>query len=170
MSILTGKNGVLNSESIAEAAKGKVIYVDVEDIVGNDLNRYELQNIEELAENIKEKGLLEPLQGVKDDDGNVVAQRLEVVTTPFAKDEVKVSVEGNVLTVACGGSNKEEKTEDEYIYKGISSQSYTFQVRLGNSVDKTAIKAKNVDGVLTVMLPFKKKEDEPKQITNIEVE
>lgn len=110
------------------------------------------------------------LVNVKDDDGNVVAQRLEVVTTPFAKDEVKVSVEGNVLTVACGGSNKEEKTEDEYIYKGISSQSYTFQVRLGNSVDKTAIKAKNVDGVLTVMLPFKKKEDEPKQITQIEVE
>ena len=110
------------------------------------------------------------LVNVKDDDGNVIAQRLEVVTTPFAKDEVKVSVEGNVLTVACGGSNKEEKTEDEYIYKGISSQSYTFQVRLGNSVDKTAIKAKNVDGVLTVMLPFKKKEDEPKQITQIEVE
>ena len=110
------------------------------------------------------------LVNVKDDDGNVVAQRLEVVTTPFAKDEVKVSVEGNVLTVACGGTNKEEKTEDEYIYKGISSQSYTFQVRLGNSVDKAAIKAKNVDGVLTVMLPFKKKEDEPKQITQIEVE
>ena len=110
------------------------------------------------------------LVNVKDDDGNVVAQRLEVVTTPFAKDDVKVSVEGNVLTVACGGTNKEEKTEDEYIYKGISSQSYTFQVRLGNSVDKTAIKAKNVDGVLTVMLPFKKKEDEPKQITQIEVE
>lgn len=110
------------------------------------------------------------LVNVKDDDGNVVAQRLEVVTTPFAKDEVKVSVEGNVLTVACGETNKEEKTEDEYIYKGISSQSYTFQVRLGNSVDKTAIKAKNVDGVLTVMLPFKKKEDEPKQITQIEVE
>jgi HSP20 family molecular chaperone IbpA len=110
------------------------------------------------------------LVNVKDDDGNVIAQRLEVVTTPFAKDEVKVSVEGNVLTVACGGTNKEEKTEDEYIYKGISSQSYTFQVRLGNSVDKAAIKAKNVDGVLTVMLPFKKKEDEPKQITQIEVE
>ena len=110
------------------------------------------------------------LVNVKDDDGNVVAQRLEVVTTPFAKDEVKVSVEGNVLTVACGETNKEEKTEDEYIYKGISSQSYTFQVRLGNSVDKAAIKAKNVDGVLTVMLPFKKKEAEPKQITQIEVE
>ena len=110
------------------------------------------------------------LVNVKDDNGNVIAQRLEVVTTPFAKDEVKVSVEGNVLTVACGETNKEEKTEDEYIYKGISSQSYTFQVRLGNSVDNTAIKAKNVDGVLTVMLPFKKKEDEPKQITQIEVE
>ena len=119
------------------------------------------------------------LVNVKDDDGNVVAQRLEVVTTPFAKDEVKVSVEGNVLTVACGATKKVDEPKkdddefiynDEYIYKGISSQSYTFQVRLGNSVDKAAIKAKNIDGVLTVMLPFKKKEDEPRQITNIEVE
>ena len=110
------------------------------------------------------------LVNVKDDDGNVVAKRLEVVTTPFAKDEVKVSIEDNMLTVACGETNKEEKTEDEYIYKGISSQSYTFQMRLSNSIDKNAIKAKNVDGVLTIMFPFKKKEAEPNQITQIEVE
>ena len=71
MSLLTGKNGLLNSDSIAEAAKGKVTYVDAEDIVSNALNRYELEDVDDLAENIKEKGLLEPLQGVKDEDGIV---------------------------------------------------------------------------------------------------
>jgi HSP20 family molecular chaperone IbpA len=112
---------------------------------------------------------------VKDKDGNVVAQRLEVVTTPFKKGEVSVEVDANnMLTVKCG---KEETIEDvaepdteSYIYKGISSQNYTFSIKLGDNVDKDAIKAKNEDGVLVMTLPFKKKEDEPKQITQIEVE
>jgi HSP20 family molecular chaperone IbpA len=112
---------------------------------------------------------------VKDKDGNVVAQRLEVVTTPFKKGEVSVEVDANnMLTVKCGKEEIEDdkKSEDgeSYIYKGISSQNYTFSIKLGDNVDKDAIKAKNEDGVLVVTLPFKKKEDEPKQITNIEVE
>ena len=65
----------------------------------------------------------------------------------------------------------EEKEEDEYIYKGISSQNYVFSLKLGPNIDKDKIKAKNSDGVLSVMLPFKDKEPEAvKQITNIEVE
>ena len=108
---------------------------------------------------------------VKDEKGNIVAQRLEVVTTPFSKEDVKVTVEDNVLTVQCGSEKKEEKEEDEYIYKGISSQNYVFSLKLGQNIDKDKIKAKNSDGVLSVMLPFKDKEREPvKQITNIEIE
>jgi hypothetical protein len=63
------------------------------------------------------------------------------------------------------------KEEDEYIYKGISSQNYVFSLKIGANIDKDKIKAKNSDGVLCVSLPFKDKEPEPpKQITNIEVE
>ena len=115
---------------------------------------------------------------VKDKDGNIIAQRLEVVTTPFKKNEVNVTIDANnMLTVECGTKEEveEKKSEKEeepetYIYKGISTQNYTFSIKLGDNVDKDAIKAKNEDGVLVVTLPFKKKEDEPKQITNIEVE
>ena len=108
---------------------------------------------------------------VKDENGNIVAQRLEVVTTPFAKEDVKVTVEDNVLTIQCGSEKKEEKEGDEYIYKGISSQNYVFSLKLGDNIDKDKIKAKNSDGVLCVTLPLKDKEREPeKQITNIEVE
>lgn len=108
---------------------------------------------------------------VKDDNGKIVAQRLEVVTTPFAKEDVKVTLEGNTLSIQCGSENKEEKEEDEYIFKGISSQSYTFSLKLGSNIDKDKIKAKNSDGILSVTLPIKAKEPEPeKQITNIEIE
>jgi len=111
------------------------------------------------------------LINVKDENGTVIGQRLEVVTTPFAKEDVKVTVKDDVLTVQCGSENKEEKEEDEYIYKGISSQNYVFSLKLGANIDRDKIKAKNADGVLSVMLPFKEKEQEKEpEITHIEVE
>lgn len=104
-----------------------------------------------------------------DKDGKVIGQKLEVVTTPFKKDDVKVTIDENTLSVECGAENKEEITNDNYVYKGISSQSYAFAIKLNSKVDRTEIKAKNSDGVLTVTIPFKK-EEEPKKITSIEVE
>jgi len=38
----------------------------------------------------------------KDKDGNVESYSIEVVYTPFSKDEVKVEVLDRVLTVKCG--------------------------------------------------------------------
>jgi HSP20 family molecular chaperone IbpA len=134
------------------------------------------------------------LINVKDKDGNVIAQKLEVVTTPFKKDDVKLSVKGNVLTIECGSMNVVQNAEtpdsqdgievademkevtedqelvstDDYIYKGISTQSYTFSLKLGENIDKGAIKAKNQDGVLTVTLPYKK--GELPEVTQIRVE
>lgn len=106
---------------------------------------------------------------VTNKDGEPIAQRLEVVTTPFKKNEVKVSVDtNNMLTIECGNKTEEIKNpleatpmgeeNDRYVYKGISTQNYTFSIKLGDNVDKDAIKAKNEDGVLVVTLPFKKKE------------
>lgn len=109
----------------------------------------------------------------------VIEQRLEVVTTPFKKDEVKVEISGNTLIVKCGtdpalGDTCEEPKgpdapEENYLYKGISEQFYTFQLKLSNKVDVANIKAKNQDGILTVTLPYKK-EELYQVVTPIEVE
>ena len=114
---------------------------------------------------------------IKNKDGVAVAQRLEVVTTPFKKDDVKVSVKGNVLSVECGSKveiePEEKPTEDEtdhYIYQGISSQNYRFSVKLGDNIDKANIKAKNQDGMLAITLPFIKEEDKKEDTTEITVE
>lgn len=90
-----------------------------------------------------------------DGNGNVVGKKLEVVTTPFKKDDVRVTIYKNTLSVECGTKNKEETEKDNYVFKGISSQSYAFAIKLNDKVDREAIKAKNIDGVLTVTLPFK---------------
>ena len=109
----------------------------------------------------------------------VIEQRLEVVTTPFKKDEVKVEISGKNLIVRCGtdpalGDPCEEPQapdapKENYLYKGISEQYYTFQLKLSDKVDVANIKAKNQDGILTVTLPYKK-EELYQVVTPIEVE
>jgi len=52
------------------------------------------------------------------------------VTTPFKKSDVKVQVVGDMLNVTCGTSNIEESKNEDILYKGISSQSYNFSLKL----------------------------------------
>jgi HSP20 family molecular chaperone IbpA len=107
------------------------------------------------------------LTNVKDKDGNVVGQKLSLVYTPFKKDQIKVTVEGNVLSVAIGDEKKEEKQDEngEIVYKGISTQSTRFALNLTDKIDKNLINAKAEDGMLHIDLPFVKEEKkEPKAI------
>lgn len=100
---------------------------------------------------------------IKDSNGNVKAQRLEVVTTPFAKEDVKVTVLDNILTVTCGSENVKDREDEHCIYRGISSQSYSFSLKLTPGIDQDAITAENIDGVLKITLPLK----EIKEITPV---
>ena len=118
------------------------------------------------------------LVNVTNKDGNIIEQRLEVVTTPFKKEDVNVQVSGNTLTVRCGSEAEEvqtapeegeEKPVEKYLYKGISEQYYTFSLKLSDKIDKTGIKAKNQDGILTITLPYKQ-EDSDGDIAKITVE
>ena len=103
----------------------------------------------------------------KDKDGNIVGNRLSVVTTPFKKDQVHVTIEDNILTVECGNDSDEVKKDGEVeVYHGISSQSYRFQLRLSDKIDLTKVEATNEDGILDIKLPFKPEEkEESKKIT-----
>ena len=94
------------------------------------------------------------LTNVKNENGDIVGMKLQVVTTPFKKDDVKLTIKDDELTVRCGTENIKDAENEDVIYRGISSQSYTFSLKLGDSVDKTAITAKNEDGVLTINLPY----------------
>ena len=94
------------------------------------------------------------LINVKDKDGNVVGQRLEMVTTPFKKEDVKITVKDNVLTVQCGAENVKAEENEDVVYRGISAQSHTFSLSLTPNVDKSLITAENKDGILKINLPF----------------
>lgn len=106
------------------------------------------------------------LVNVKDKDGNVIGQKLSLVYTPFKKDQIKVTVDGNTLSVAIGDEKSEEKKNNngDIVYKGISTQSTNFALTLTDKIDKKAINAKADDGILHIDLPFVNKVEEPKQI------
>ena len=106
------------------------------------------------------------LMNVKDENGNVVGQKLSLVYTPFKKDQIKVTVDGDTLSVSIGDEKKEEKKDEngEIVYKGISTQSTRFALKLTDQIDKKLIEAKAEDGMLCIDLPFVKKAEEPKQI------
>ena len=132
------------------------------------LTEYPLNNGKSLMNTGLRKLICRPhnLVNVTDKDGSIIEQRLEVVTTPFKKEDVNVQVSGNTLTVKCGTDEdlaeeaQDENRHEQYLYKGISEQYYTFSLKLSDKIDKTGIKAKNQDGILTITLPYKKDESD----------
>jgi len=76
-----------------------------------------------------------------------------------------VSVEDDNLTVSIGDEAKEEKKDEngDVIYKGISTQSTRFSLKLTDKIDKKAISAKAEEGMLYIDLPFAS-EKEPETI------
>ena len=100
------------------------------------------------------------LINVKDKDGNVIGQRLEMVTTPFKKEDVKITVKDNILTVKCGTENVKSEENEDVVYRGISAQSQTFSLSLAPTIDQSLITAENKDGVLKINLPFIAKDSE----------
>jgi len=103
----------------------------------------------------------------RDENGKVTGYAIEVVYTPFRKDEVKVEVEDHNLTVRCGAENKVK--DDNMDYCGISYQSYKFTIPLANDIDENAIDAKAEDGILKIQLPVKKVEEKATPVIAIEV-
>lgn len=104
------------------------------------------------------------LINVKDNDGNIVGQRLEMVTTPFKKEDVKITVRDNILTVQCGAENVKTEENEDVIYRGISAQSHTFQLGLAPTIDQSLITAENKDGILKINLPFIAKDSSQKTV------
>lgn len=103
----------------------------------------------------------------KDEKGNIQGYKLEVVYTPFAKDEVKVEILDHVLTVKCGSENKIK--DEDMDYCGISHQSYEFSMPLADSIDEAGITAKAEDGILNIEFPVKKTVENEVKPLQIEV-
>ncbi len=103
----------------------------------------------------------------KDKDGKIESYEIEIVYTPFKKNEVNVQILDNVLTVKCGSENKVK--DEDMDYCGVSHQSYEFSIPLSETIDTAKIEAKAEDGMLYINLPVKVVEEEKKTPLQIEI-
>lgn len=62
-----------------------------------------------------------------------------------------------------------DAVDDDVLFRGISSQSYTFALKLAPSVDQMKITAENKDGILKINLPLKKEEEKKSEVLQIAV-
>ena len=89
---------------------------------------------------------------------------LITLTVPgFIKDQIKIDLNGNILTIWAESSNKTEESDNK---KDISS---TFKqvISLNNDIERNSIKSSLKDGILTINIPRIQQKIEPK-IINIE--
>lgn len=108
-----------------------------------------------------------PAVNVKESDEDY---QIEVAAPGMSKEDFKVNLENNVLTIS--SEKKEEKKEEEkgrYTRREFSYQSFQRSFTIPeNIVDSGNISAKYCDGVLCIQLP-KKEEVKPKPARSIEI-
>ncbi len=106
-----------------------------------------------------------PAVDVYETDNEVV---IEVETPGLRKEDVKITVEDNVLRIH--GEKKIEREQKDRNYYVVERSYGTFEraFRLPDYVDTEKIKAKFENGVLTITLP--KKEEEKKKVIDVEIE
>lgn len=81
---------------------------------------------------------------VKVDDNHYV---VEMAVAGFSKDEITIELNDGVLTVK---GEKAEKSDVEYLYRGIATRSFTKSVRLADTVEVRGAEFK--DGILRIGL------------------
>jgi len=92
-----------------------------------------------------------PAVNIKETDDSF---ELEVAAPGMKKDDFKVEVDNNMLTISSEKEVQNEEKENSYTRKEFSYQSFYRSFNLPeNKVDGNKITAKYTDGILHLMLP-----------------
>lgn len=95
---------------------------------------------------------------------------IQVAAPGMKRDDFKINVENNVLSVSAEEKSKKEDKHDEenFTRREFSYTSFRRSFSLPSSVDADSINAKYDNGILVVSLP-KKEEAKPKPPKQIEI-
>ena len=107
-------------------------------------------------------GQLAPVNIKQSEEG----YQLEIVAPGFKKEDFKISLENNLLTVSADTNIHEEDKKESYIREEYKWQPFKRSFTLNEEIDTDRIEAKCENGVLTLNLWNKKEVKAPvKQIT-----
>ena len=80
---------------------------------------------------------------------------LELVAPGFDKDDFKVDLEDNLLTISVQKKSEEEMKNEKHLRREYNYQSFKRSFTVDETIDTENIDAKYVNGVLTLTLPKK---------------
>ena len=78
---------------------------------------------------------------------------LELAAPGLKKENLKINVEKNTLTIGYQSEQKNEETTDKFTRQEFAFNSFERSFRLPKNVNADEIKAAYTDGILTVELP-----------------
>jgi HSP20 family protein len=94
---------------------------------------------------------------------------VEMAAPGFTKDDFKIELNHDLLTISSGKEIANEKTEDQqFTLREFSYQSFNRSFTLPNSADSEKIRAKYENGILRVLIP-KKEEAKPRPARQIAI-
>jgi HSP20 family protein len=115
--------------------------------------------------NFAAEGTTLPAVNIKETDKEF---DLELAAPGMKKDDFKVGVEDDVLTISAEKEVSKEEKEDQYSRKEFSYTSFMRRFNLPDTVESDKVSAKYRDGVLYITLP-KKPEAQPKPAKTIKI-
>lgn len=95
--------------------------------------------------------------------------RIEVAAPGLEKNDFKINLENNVLTISSEKENRKEEKEGKYMRKEFSYASFCRSFSLPEKVEAEKISANHKDGVLYITIP-KREEAKVKPARQIAIE
>jgi HSP20 family protein len=90
---------------------------------------------------------------------------LEVVAPGLDKDDFKISLENDILTVSAEKKNETTEQNEKLVRREYSFTSFKRSFTLDDQIDAENIAAKYINGVLTLNLPVKAEVKSTKEIS-----
>ncbi|MCS7027196.1 MAG: Hsp20/alpha crystallin family protein [Bacteroidia bacterium] len=118
----------------------------LEDFFGKDLIHFP-----QVEQNVPSVNIIENENGF----------RVEVAAPGLKKEDFKVSIDNNVLTISAEAKQEKEEKNERYTRREFSHTSFQRSFTLPQTIEIDQIDAKYEDGILHINLP-KKEEAKPK--------
>ena len=93
-----------------------------------------------------------PPVNIKEDEENYL---LEVIAPRFEKEDFKISLENNLLSVSADRKSEKEVKTEKQLRKEYKHQSFIRSFTIDEKINAENIDAKYVNGILTLNLPKK---------------
>jgi HSP20 family protein len=94
--------------------------------------------------------------------------RIDVAAPGLSKDDIKIDLDDDVLTVSSEQKDEKEDKSSRYMRREFSYSSFKRSFQLPDTIDRDHIRASHDSGILTIQLP-KKKEVVQKASKQIEI-